>query len=64
MVSIFNYRFQAAEAAFEKAGVPLYSLTDYPSLIELGSKNGSITENQEEVLLNWRKDPASWTGVS
>jgi orotate phosphoribosyltransferase len=64
MVSIFNYRFQVAEAAFEKAGVPLYSLTDYPSLIELGLKNGSITEEQEEVLLNWRKDPASWTGVS
>lgn len=63
MISIFNYRFDAGSIAFEKAGVPLISLTDYPTLLELAQKRGSIDAAQQEVLLNWRKDPAAWTGV-
>lgn len=63
MVSIFNYQFNAAAEAFEKAGVPLYSLTNYPSLLSLAIKKGIIKQEEEEVLLNWRTDPANWTGV-
>jgi orotate phosphoribosyltransferase len=63
MVSIFNYRFDVATEAFEKAGVPLYSLTDYPAILELAMKKGVLAEGQQEVLLKWRQDPASWTGV-
>ena len=64
MVSIFNYRFNAGKEAFEKAGVTLYSLTDYPSLLELAQNKGMIQAEQQEVLLKWRNDPANWTGVS
>lgn len=63
MISIFNYRFEAGREAFEKAGVALISLTDYPTLLELAQKKGLIGEDQQEILLNWRKDPATWTGV-
>ena len=35
MVSIFTYQFPQAAEAFEKAGVPYHSLTDYPTLISL-----------------------------
>lgn len=64
MISIFNYRFEAAQRAFEAAGVPLYSLTDYPTLVELAQEKGIVQPGQQEVLLNWRQDPAAWTGVS
>ena len=64
MVSIFNYRFDAGKEAFEKAGVDLFSLTDYPTLLELAEKKGLLQPSQQEVLLNWRKDPAHWTGLS
>lgn len=64
MISIFNYRFDAGKEAFEKAGVPLISLTDYPTLLELAKRKGVVQEDQLEVLLNWQKDPASWTGLS
>src|SRR5579859_1282943 len=33
LVSIFNYGFTAAREAFEKAGVPYTSLSNYPTLI-------------------------------
>ncbi|HWJ29527.1 MAG TPA: orotate phosphoribosyltransferase [Flavisolibacter sp.] len=63
MVSIFNYEFNDAKEAFEKAGMPLYSLTNYPNLISLAIKKGIVKPEEEEVLLNWRADPANWTGV-
>jgi orotate phosphoribosyltransferase len=64
MVSIFNYQFETGRSAFEMAGVALSSLTDYSSLLQLAEKKGLIQASQQEVLLNWRKDPANWTGLS
>jgi orotate phosphoribosyltransferase len=64
IVSIFNYQFQVSKEAFEKAGVPFISLTDYPSLLNLAEKKGLIQPAEQEVLLNWRNDPANWSGLS
>ena len=64
MVSIFNYQFDAGKKAFEEAGVELISLTDYSNLLLTAEKKGVIQPAQQEVLLNWRKDPANWTGLS
>lgn len=60
MVSIFTYSFDEAEKNFNATGVRLYSLTDYPSLIELAKEKGLIMPQQEEVLLKWRENPAGW----
>lgn len=64
MASIFNYGFAIANEAFEKAQVLLYSLTNYQNLISLAVQRGTITKEEEEVLLNWRTDPANWKGLS
>lgn len=64
MVSIFNYQFDVAKDAFEKAGVSYYSLTNYPSLIHLAGQRGIVRKEDEEVLLKWRSDPANWNGLS
>jgi orotate phosphoribosyltransferase len=64
MISIFNYRFNVAKEAFEKAEVELFSLTDYPSLLQLAEKRGIVQPEQQQVLLNWRNDPANWSGIS
>ncbi|RPD46659.1 MULTISPECIES: orotate phosphoribosyltransferase [Chitinophagaceae] len=64
MISIFNYGFDAGKEAFDRAGVSLHSLTDYPTLLELARHRGQIGEEQLEVLLKWRQDPANWSGVN
>jgi orotate phosphoribosyltransferase len=64
MVSIFNYQFEAGEEAFKRAEVDLVSLTDYSTLLQLAKKRGFIQPSQQEVLLNWRRDPANWSGLS
>jgi orotate phosphoribosyltransferase len=60
MVSIFNYGFDQAKKAFESAGIPLRSLTDYPTLISLALEKGLVSGEQEAALLQWREDPAGW----
>jgi orotate phosphoribosyltransferase len=63
MVSIFNYGFPEAREAFEKASVPLHSLSNYETLIELAIQKQLVTTEQESILLNWSRNPSIWTGV-
>jgi orotate phosphoribosyltransferase len=60
MVSIFNYGFNQAKQAFASAGIPLRSLTDYPTLIGLAIEKNMIPANQQDTLLKWREDPEAW----
>jgi len=64
MVSIFNYGFPEAAMAFERAGVPFTSLTNYTALVQVARERGIIKDAVEEVLLKWRDDPANWSGIS
>jgi orotate phosphoribosyltransferase len=63
MVSIFTYGFPHAEEAFTKAGVPYKSLTNYSSLISLAVEKGQIAAETEQLLQEWRNDPANWKGI-
>ncbi|MDI3319595.1 orotate phosphoribosyltransferase [Pinibacter soli] len=63
MVSIFTYGFAVAEKAFADAGVAYKSLTNYNSLIEIAIEKNIVTPDQQSILLNWREDPANWTGA-
>jgi len=63
LVSIFNYGFEAARVAFEKAGVPYISLSNYPTLIRLAIEKKLVSPGEEAVLLKWSDDPGNWKGV-
>jgi orotate phosphoribosyltransferase len=63
LVSIFSYNFNVAASAFGGAGIPYYSLTDYPSLIEVAKERGTVTDQEQDILLKWRDDPPNWKGV-
>jgi orotate phosphoribosyltransferase len=63
LVSIFNYGFEAARQAFEKAAVPYRSLSNYPTLIRLALEKKLVSTEEESILLKWSEDPANWQGV-
>jgi orotate phosphoribosyltransferase len=63
MVSIFTYSFKTAEDNFAAAGVPLFSLTNYPTLISLAIEKNKIKAEEEATLLQWRENPAEWQGI-
>ncbi len=60
MVSIFNYGFDVAVKAFETAGVPFKSLSNYSALIELAVEKGQVTEAELGTLQAWRAAPEVW----
>jgi orotate phosphoribosyltransferase len=63
MVSIFTYGFEIADNAFKEAGIPYQSLTNYQTLISLALEKGIVAAAEQETLLNWRANPANWTGI-
>jgi orotate phosphoribosyltransferase len=63
MVSIFNYGFETAIKSFAEKNCTFISLTDYNALISLALDKGIVAAGMEQVLLQWRNDPANWTGI-
>jgi len=63
MVSIFTYGFDVANKAFENAHIPYHSLTDYTTLINLAVEKGIVSAGTENMLMQWKIDPANWKGI-
>lgn len=60
MVASYTYGFPVAEEAFAKAGVTLYTLSDYDHTTEIAAQTGYIKPEDIEVLKEWRKSPSTW----
>lgn len=60
MCALFTYGFPEAMAAFEEAGVPLFTISDYPALIEVARQKELVAEAELERLSDWRSRPAEW----
>ena len=60
MVSIFNYGFNIAEEAFAAAKLSYVSLSNYAALISIAFEKKLVSAETEQLLLEWRKNPAEW----
>lgn len=60
MVAIFTYGFNVAAEGFKKAGVRLYTLSNYDILIQQAVDYGYIKEDDVASLQEWRLNPAQW----
>lgn len=60
VLSIFTYGFDKAVKRFEKADVPMFTLTDYSTLIDVASENDFVNESDLETLSEWRDTPETW----
>jgi orotate phosphoribosyltransferase len=59
-VAIFTYQLAKGEEMLNEANISAYSLTDYPTLLEVASEKGYIKEEDLETLKAWRKNPSEW----
>lgn len=57
---IFTYGFPEAEEMFARSDCQLHALLSFENLIEIGEKNGTLTEPQSGLLRPWFKDPFAW----
>ncbi|WML56838.1 orotate phosphoribosyltransferase [Neobacillus sp. PS2-9] len=61
VVSIFTYGLEKGKEAFLLAGIKSESLTDFPTLIGVAVEKGYVNGTDQASLLDWRKDPSSWS---
>lgn len=60
MVAAYTYGFHEAEEAFKAAKVTLVTLTNYEAVVAEALRIGYISEDDIDLLHEWRKDPANW----
>jgi orotate phosphoribosyltransferase len=60
VLSIFTYGFDKSTRRFSENDIPLYTLTDYTTLIDVALEMGTIKKSDIELLNDWRKSPDTW----
>ncbi|MDD3744729.1 MAG: orotate phosphoribosyltransferase, partial [Lentimicrobiaceae bacterium] len=60
MVAIFTYNLEAAIENFKQENCPLFTLTNYNSLINYAHDKNFIRESDLNSLIKWREDPENW----
>lgn len=58
--TIFTYGFETAEEKFQGLDIPVYSLTDYSTLIKVAVEHGYVRESDLDLLNQWRENPSVW----
>ncbi|MEX2586000.1 MAG: orotate phosphoribosyltransferase [Balneolaceae bacterium] len=62
VLTLFTYGFDKARKQFEDAGIPVYALTDYATLIEVAVEKNYIESESLKTLNSWRANPSTWPG--
>lgn len=58
--TIFTYNFDVGVSKFNELGIPVHSLLDYSTLIDVALENGYVKESDIALLNQWRETPDTW----
>ena len=61
VVSIFTYGLNKGRVLLEGEKIESHSLTDFETLVELAIEKGYVSGDDQGSLLEWAKDPGSWS---
>ena len=61
VVVIYDYRFEQAAKHLKPANLPVISLTNFETMMEVATGNGTLNPADTDTLLQWHNDPESWT---
>ncbi|MFO7845924.1 MAG: orotate phosphoribosyltransferase [Balneolaceae bacterium] len=60
ILAIFTYGFDKANEKISSHNIPIYTLTDYQTLIDVALEEGAIQKRDLELLNSWRANPEKW----
>jgi len=60
VAAIFTYEFAAAAASFEEERIPLSTLSNYSTMIEVALAQGAIQQEDVALLQSWRENPQAF----
>lgn len=58
--AIFTYNFAKSVKAFEEAQCQFFTLSDYPTLLDMAVKLDYIKKEDTQELLKWYQEPEQW----
>ena len=61
VLAIFTYGLEQSRTAFLSSNTPLFTLTDFPTLIRVARDSGKISDANLASLQAWYQDPARWS---
>ena len=61
LLAFFTYGFPDAIERFKQKKCPFFTLTDYPTMLEVATESNYITEDQKSQLYSWTIDPVAWS---
>lgn len=59
-VAIFSYDLPESKTNFAQKNLQLFTLTDFPTLIEVAQELDYVEKNDTELLHEWYKNPEGW----
>jgi orotate phosphoribosyltransferase len=62
LLALFTYGFADAVKKFEDAGVPFYTISNFPVLCEVAVENGYLPSDKLELVQQFASDPQGWLG--
>lgn len=63
-VVIFDYQFSSAAKALRRAKLPVITLTNFQTMLDVAMDCGKLTATDADTLLQWHNDPENWTPAS
>ncbi|MGY8917073.1 MAG: orotate phosphoribosyltransferase [Flavobacteriales bacterium] len=61
LLAFFTYGFPDAIKRFGLKNCPFFTLTDYPTMLEVAAASDYITSAQKSQLDSWSDDPVAWS---
>lgn len=63
VMAIFTYELEKGIENFKDQNIELNTLSNYSTLIQVASQQGSIAQEDIETLQAWKKNPAEWKAI-
>ncbi len=61
VLAIFTYGLEIAQKAFLEAKTPLFTLSDFPTLLTEAKNSGLLSKAEVASLESWYQDPEGWS---
>lgn len=58
---IFDYQFSLAAKALKRAKLPVVTLTNFDTMLDVAINDDRITQADADTLQQWHSDPENWT---
>lgn len=61
VAALFSYELPQGMHAFTSANLPIYTVSNYPTLLQTALQDGYITPSDISTLEKWREDTKAWS---